>query len=386
MQRAYLDWAAGAPIHFAAREAIERVLSLGVGNPSSIHAEGRAARAVLEEARAGVAALVGCLPAEVVFTSSGSEANALGILGGDAGRILIGSIEHASARLAAKVAGERGAIVDELPCRPDGRYDLDAACRLLAPAGEGNGGGAGAAGRVGLLAVQLANNETGALQPVEELSSLARDAAAELHVDAVQAAGKLDLAPAWARARTLALSAHKLGGVAGAGALCVRRGTALSPRVPGHQERGVRGGTHALAAISAFGAVAEVASREREARARRLADWSARLESIVRMTDGRATINASSAPRVPGIVSATFPGADGETILVALDLAGVAAAHGAACSTGAMEPSHVLLAMGLSPALAKATIRFSVGPDTGDDELDLLERVLPGALKAARLG
>lgn len=398
MTRAYLDWAAGAPIHPAAREAIERVLSLGVGNPSSIHAEGRAARAVLEEARARVAGLAGCLPSEVVFTSSGSEANAMAILGSGAGRLFVGAIEHASARLAAQVARERGAIVDELPCTPDGRYDLEAAARVLnhrslesgvvgdRAAGDGAralGMPPGAAG-FGLVAVQLANNETGALQPVEELSSLARDAGAELHVDAVQAAGKVDLAPVWARCRTMALSAHKLGGVSGAGALCVRRGTTISPRVPGHQERGLRGGTHALAAIAAFGAVAEVAEKEREPRAPRLAELGSRLESIVRSIDGR--VQASGVHRVPGIVSATFSGVDGETLLVALDLAGVAAAHGAACSTGAMEPSHVLLAMGLEPKLAKATIRFSVGPETTGAELDLLERVLPGALQAARLG
>lgn len=379
MARAYLDWAAGAPIHPAAREAIERVLSLGVGNPSSIHAEGRAARAVLEEARARVAGLVGCLPSEVVFTSSGSEANAMAILGSGVGRLVVGAIEHASARLAAQVARERGAIVGELRCSPDGRYDLEAAARILSVE-------SGVVGDhdVGLVVAQLANNETGALQPVEELSSLARDAGSELHVDAVQAAGKVELAPVWARCRTMALSAHKLGGVSGAGALCVRRGTTLSPRVPGHQERGLRGGTHALAAIAAFGAVVEVAAREWDARAARLGDLGSRLESIVRAADGR--IQASDVPRVPGIVSATFPGADGETLLVGLDLAGVAAAHGAACSTGAMEPSHVLLAMGLEPKLAKATIRFSVGPDTTDAELDLLECVLPGALRAARLG
>jgi len=408
--RAYLDWAAGAPLHPAAREAIERVLSLGVGNPSSIHAEGRAARAVLEEARSRVAALAGCQPAEVVFTSSGSEANALAILGSGAERLFVGSLEHASARLAAQVARERGAIVEDLPGGTDGRYDLDAAARILGAVAERGSGlkadstappaprtapadthqrpGADAGARPGLRLVvaQLTNNETGALQPVEELASIARDLGAELHVDAVQAAGKVELAPVWERCRSMALSAHKLGGIAGAGALCLRRGTALTPRIPGHQERGLRGGTHSLAAIAAFGAVADLAAREREARAARLAELASRLESILRAADGRVRIQAAGAPRVPGIVSATFPGADGETLLVALDLAGVATAHGAACSTGAMEPSHVLLAMGVPAELARATLRFSVGPDTREEELDLLERALPDALRAAHLG
>jgi len=370
VERIYLDWAAGAPLHPAAREALERALALGAGNPSSVHREGRAARALLERAREQVAALVGCEPREVIFTGSATEANAFAVRGaGGDGLILVGAAEHPSVLQAAAAAARAGARVRTLPCDTHGVVRLDEV------------GSEPAA----LLALQLANNETGVIQPVIEAAAAGRALRAHVHCDAVQAAGKLDLHDVWARCDSLALSAHKLGGLPGVGALALRRGAELPALVPGHQERGFRGGTPALPAIAAFGAVAEVALREREARWSALAARTATLERLLREVAPDAVIHGAGAARVPGIVNVRFPGVDGETLLVALDLAGIACSHGAACSTGAMEPSHVLLAMGLAAGEARSTVRFSLGHETSEAALERLAAVLPDALRRARV-
>lgn len=371
MKRAYLDWAASAPVHPAARAAAIEALEV-LGNASSPHAEGRRARDWVERAREQVARLCRCSPREVIFTASGSEANALAVIGGSravGGRVAVSAIDHPSVLLAARSLGTE---VLTLPCTPEGTIDLERAEAILA---EG----------AGLVAVQVANNETGVLQPVREIAALAARAGARLHLDAVQAAGKIDLGFAVERAHTLSLSAHKIGGIAGAGALVVRRGSEPDPAIPGHQERGLRGGTHALVAIAAFGAVAEAVERELSARRERILRATKEVERIVREAAPDAVINGGGAERVPGIVNVRFPGVDGETLLLALDLAGVAASHGAACSTGAMEPSHVLRAMGLDPAEARSCIRFSVGESTTDEELAFLASALEPALRSARL-
>lgn len=368
--RAYLDWAASAPVHPAARAAaLEAIETLG--NPSSAHAEGRRARNLVEEAREKVASLVGCSPREVIFTASGTEANALAVIGGhrqSGGRLALTAIEHPSVELAAQSSG---AELIRLPCTPEGLVDLEAAEALLE-------------GGAGLVAAQVANNETGVIQPFRELAALAAGCGAHLHLDAVQAAGKIDLEPALDRAHSLSLSSHKLGGLSGAGALIVRRGSEPRVLVPGHQEGGLRGGTPALVAIAAFGAVAELARAELDQRQAQLQANTAALEEIILSIAPDALIHGREAPRVPGIVNVRFPGVDGETLLVGLDLAGVSASHGAACSTGAMEPSPVLRAMGLSPQEARASIRFSVGPSTSEAELDHLAAALGPALAAAR--
>lgn len=364
-ERAFLDWAAGAPLHPAARTPVLAALAAPPGNPSSVHAFGRAARARLERARAAVARLAGATARDVVFTASGTEANALAIRG-RRGPVLVAAVEHPGVLLSARAGGRSV----EVPCDAAGRVRLDALEATLP----------GAA----LLCLQAANNETGAIQPVAEAAALARSAGVPVHVDAVQAAGKLDLAPLWDRCESMAVSAHKLGGVPGAAALLVRRAVDLPALVPGHQEKGRRGGTPALPALEAFGAVADAILAEREARVARLAAFTRDLEDVLRAADPAVEIHAAAAPRVPGIVSAAFPGASGELLLVSLDLAGVAASHGSACASGALEPSHVLRAMGVPPPLAAATVRFSLGPTTSRAELDLLARALPGALAAAR--
>jgi cysteine desulfurase len=372
---AYLDWAASAPAHPLALEAARRALEV-VGNPSSAHGPGRRGRDLLERAREQVASLAGCHAREVIFTGSGTEANALAVIGGFAAggaspRLALSTLEHPSVHLAASHAP--GAEVVPLPSGPDGVVDLDAAAAALAPGAR-------------LVAVQAANNETGAIQPVRALAALAAEAGALFHCDAVQAAGKVDLHPITAVSHTLSLSAHKLGGLAGAGALVVKRGIEPLPVVPGHQEGGLRGGTHPLVAIAAFGAAATEATQGLGARRAALAERTEALERILRQAAPDVRIQSANVERVGGIVNATFPGVDGETLLVSLDLAGVACSHGAACSTGAMEPSHVLLAMGLPAAEARSTLRFSVGATTTDAELAHLAAALPPALAAAKLG
>lgn len=370
--RAYLDWAASAPLHPAARAAALEAMDV-VGNPSSVHGHGRRARAILELARERVAALAGCSPREVVFTASGTEANALGVIGGHrarGGRLAIAAIEHPSVALAARSLPDAEVIA--LPCNARGETDPERAEALLE-------------GGAGLVAVQVANNETGVLQPVRELAALAAQAGAHLHLDAVQAAGKIPLEELTARCHTLSLSAHKLGGLPGAGALIVRQGNEPAALLPGHQEKGLRGGTHALVAIAAFGAAAEHVHLARETRRDRLETATRALERILLEADPEAVIHGREAERVPGIVNVRFPGVDGETLLVALDLAGVSCSHGAACSTGAMEPSPVLRAMGLGAAEARSAIRFSVGESTSDEELAHLASALGPALRAARL-
>lgn len=371
MTRAYLDWAASAPVHPVARAAAIEALEV-LGNASSLHAEGRRARDLVETARERVARLARCSPREVIFTAGGTEANALAVIGGHravGGRVAVSSIEHPSVGLAAR---SLGGVEIALPCTAEGVIDLERAEEALA-------------GGAGLVAVQVANNETGVLQPVREIAAIAARAGARLHLDAVQAAGKIDLGFATECCHTLSLSAHKLGGIAGAGALIAKRGCEPLPLVPGHQERGIRGGTHALVAIAAFGAVAEAVDRTLEERRERILGATREVERIVREAAPDAIVNGGGAERVPGIVNACFPGVDGETLLVALDLAGVAASHGAACSTGAMEPSHVLLAMGRSPDEARSSLRFSVGESTRDEELALFASVLGRALRASRL-
>lgn len=370
--RAYLDWAASAPLHPRAKEAAVEAMER-LGNPSSAHAEGRRARDLVEEARERVAAFVGCSPREIVFTASGTEANALGVIGAHrvrGGRLAVSAIEHPSVALAARSLP--GAEIVSLPCDGEGAIDLGRAEALLA---EG----------AGLLAVQVANNETGVVQPVRELAALAAGAGAHLHLDAVQAAGKLELGELVDRCHTLSISAHKLGGLAGAGALVVRPGSEPAAVLPGHQEGGLRGGTQAVVAIAAFGAVAEHIRGEFEARRRRIEAAGRALEEIVREAAPDAVIHGGRAERVPGILNVRFPGVDGETLLVALDLGGVACSHGAACSTGAMEPSPVLRAMGLSASEARSAVRLSVGESTSDAELEHFRAALGPALRSSRI-
>ncbi len=338
----YLDANASEPLRPQARDAVLSALALS-GNPSSVHAAGRAARAMLEQARERIAACLGADPAGLVFTSGGTESNALAIAGLGAGRrLLIGATEHDAVRAAAP-----GATV--LPVRPDGTLDpatLDAALSESE--------------RPALVCLMAANNETGVLHPLASLAALCRRHGARLHVDAVQAAGRVALTMQSSGADSMAVSGHKLGGPKGAGALLLAgsvQGFALSPSIAGGgQERGRRGGTPSLPAIAGFAAACDAACADL-ARQEVLAVWRDRIEQAA--VEAGAILVGESVTRLANTACLALPGRRAETQLIALDLAGFAVSAGAACSSGKVARSHVLEAMGLG-TLAGEAIRVSL--------------------------
>jgi len=350
---AYLDWNATAPLHPEAAAAIVETLRR-CGNPSSVHRSGREARRALERARAQVAALVGAPAASVVFTSGGTEANQLALRGLGERLVMVSAIEHDSVRQAVPSARV-------IPVMSDGVVDLAALARLL---DEADG--------PALVSIMLANNESGVIQPVAEAARLVHERGALLHCDAVQAAGKLPLDMTSLGADLLTLSAHKLGGPPGIGALVVGAEAPLAAiQTGGGQERGRRAGTENLPGIVAFGAAAEIAVA-------RLGDWAAvaRLRDVAaaRLTAiaPEATIYGVDAPRLPNTLQIAMPGVPAATQVMALDLAGVMVSAGAACSSGKVRRSHVLDAMGVPAAAAECAIRISLGWSTTEDDIDRL--------------
>jgi len=338
----YLDYNATAPLRPAAAEAMARASAL-TGNASSVHSFGRQARAAIETAREQVAALAGAKPAQIVFTSGGTEANNLAIAGSGRARILVSAIEHDSV-LAAAPSAER------IPVTSDGVVDLAALQHLLQ-----------VDARPALVCVMLANNETGAIQPLAEIVVIAHRAGALVHCDAVQAAGKLPLDFATLGTDLMSLSAHKFGGPKGAGAVVVADNVPFTAQLRGGgQERGRRAGTENIAAIAGFGAAADEARHD-----------LSRLEAIAAMRDwlerdavadvSAARIIAAKPPRLANTSCLALPGASSETLVMALDLAGVAVSAGSACSSGKVKASHVLKAMGLGDEIAGSAIRVSLG-------------------------
>ncbi len=342
----YLDANATEPLRPAARAAVLAALEL-TGNPSSIHAAGRAARRVLEGARDQVAARFGAGPGEVVFTSGGTEANALAIRALSAGRrVLAGATEH-PAVLAAAPATTPGATL--LPVLSDGTLDLDALEAALA-------------GPPALVCLMAANNETGVIHPMAEAAALCRAHGALLHVDAVQAAGRLPVSLAGLGADSLAISGHKLGGPKGAGALLLRPGLDLAPLIAGGgQERGRRGGTEALPAIAGLGAAAAEAD---PAQALRLGALRDAIEAGCQALG--ALVAGHGAPRLPNTCHLILPGAAAETQVIALDLAGVQVSAGAACSSGKVGRSHVLAAMGQAEGGIRVSLPWNAPEDTAE--------------------
>jgi cysteine desulfurase len=364
-ERTYLDWNATAPLRPEARAAIVRALEL-VGNPSSVHAEGRAARRIVEEARLQVARLVGAEPANVTFTSGGTEANALVLtphieLGEDRtprDRLLLSAIEHPSVRAGGSFAP---GSVETVPCNRSGLIDLEALGRVLMRQ----------PGKP-LVAIMLANNETGVIQPIAEAARIVHATGGLLHVDAVQAAGKIPLDIKELGADLVAISAHKLGGPKGVGAV-VRATQELHFPAPlirgGGQERGIRAGTENVAAIAGFGAAAAAVARSLADEMRRIKVLRDRLEAEIRGICPDAVIFGAAVPRLPNTTLFAAPGIKAETALIALDLHGVAVSSGSACSSGKVAPSHVLEAMGVAPELARCALRVSLGFSTTEEDV-----------------
>lgn len=353
-ERTYLDWNATAPLLPEARAAIERALDVH-GNPSSVHAEGRRARAVVETAREQVAALIGARPSEIVFTSGATEACAT-VLAAPWSALLIAGIEHdAVLRPAEVAAGQRIALA----VGADGGVDV-------ADVGDKVRHGSGNV----LVALQIANNETGVLQPLPEVAAIAREADALIFTDAAQAAGRIPVNFAATGADFMALSAHKFGGPKGIGALVVRDGRELPALIRGGgQERRRRGGTENIPGIAGFGAAAE-AARNAISERNRIAALRDRLEASLLDLTPEARIIGAGTERLPNTTCIALPGHAAETLVIRFDLAGIAVSAGAACSAGKIGASHVLMAMGLDETTARSAIRISIGPTTTNHDID----------------
>jgi cysteine desulfurase len=347
----YMDYNASVPIRPEAAAAMADALALG-GNPSSVHRHGRAARRAIEDAREQVAAAIGARAPEIIFTSGATEANNMSLLGAHPARVVISAIEHDSVRRACPAA-------ELVPVTPAGVVDLDALAALLERDA-----------RPALVSLMMANNETGVLQPVAEAARIAHFHGSILHCDAVQAVGRVAVDVKSLDVDLLSLSAHKLGGPAGVGALYCREGIALAPQLRGGgQERGQRAGTENLAGIAGFAAAAEIAVGELD-KAGHLADLRDELERKMAAAAPGSVFFGAEAPRLPNTTCLSLAGASSETQVMALDLAGVSVSAGSACSSGKVRPSLVLQAMGVPVDLARTAIRVSLGWQSVASDID----------------
>ncbi|HUP48409.1 MAG TPA: cysteine desulfurase family protein [Thermoanaerobaculia bacterium] len=375
--RIYLDNNATTAIHPQVLQVLDEALREVFGNASSIHKEGQTARRVIEDARESVARLIGAVPREVVFTSGGTESNNAAIFGalaaGGRHHIVTTGVEHPSVAEAVAELERRGHEVTRVPPARSGEVAAQAVLDALRP-------------HTRLVAMMLANNETGVIQPVEEVGRVCRQRGIHFHCDAVQAVGKIDVSVHAIQCDTLAVSAHKLHAPKGIGALYVRGGLSLAPFVfGGAQERRRRAGTENVPLAAAFGAAAAIAAGDswRDGVAALRDALEAAMKSAFEVT-----VNGEGVRRLPNTSNLTVHGADGEGLVIALDLSGVAVSTGSACSSGRVEPSPILLAMGLSPAEARSTVRFSLSRFTSAAEIDrtvaLLNDVVPRTLTVNR--
>ena len=374
MERLYFDHNATTPLATDVLEAMLPFLTDNYGNPSSIHSFGQQARADLEQARAEVARLLNCRANEVVFTSGGTEADNLAVLGGvraararNGGRkhVLTSRIEHHAVLNACQALEKEGVEVTYLRVGSDGVLDPDAVRRALRP-------------ETVLVTVMYANNEIGTIQPIAEITAMARAHGALMHTDAVQATGKIPLDVKALGVDLLTISGHKMYGPKGVGALYARRPTRLEPlSYGGHHERDRRPGTENVAGIVGLGRAAALARRALATESVRLAALRDRLERGLLERVEEAVVNGDPARRVPSTSSICFDYVEGEALVIALDLKGVACSTGAACSSGAIEPSHVLTAIGLRSEQARASLRFSLGRQNTEAQVDQLLEILP---------
>ncbi|HTF33777.1 MAG TPA: cysteine desulfurase family protein [Myxococcota bacterium] len=374
-KRIYLDHNATTPLREEVVEACTRAFR-SFGNPSSTHFEGAAARAELEGARARVASLLGADPAEIVFTSGATEANNLALHGGmsarASGHLVTSRADHPSVLEPAEWLERAGVKVTRLPVRLSGHLDPSAVVAAVES-------------EATLVSVLWANNETGVLQPLSEIAEAVKARGALLHVDATQAIGKIPVRVDALPADLLSGSAHKLNGPKGAGFLFVRRGLDLEAWLRGGpQERRRRGGTENVVGIVGLGIACELAERELPQRARRMAQLRDRLWEGLRDKVGALRRNGSACDVLPNTLNVCFEGAAGEVLLEALDLEGVSVSAGAACHSGSTLASHVLLAMGLSPEQARASLRFSVGHGVDEAQIDQVVGLVPDLVARVR--
>jgi cysteine desulfurase len=375
MRRVYLDNNATSPLLPEVFEAMKPYFLEKFGNASSIHQQGQQSRAAVEHAREHVAELVNCRPAEIVFTSGGTEGDNLALFGltkpGD--HVITSAVEHHAVLNACRRLEEIGCEVTYLPVDGCALVDPDDVRRAIRPGTK-------------LISIIFANNETGVLQAVNEIGKIAAEADVYFHTDAVQAAGKVPIDVKEIRCDLLTLTAHKMHGPQGAGALFVRKGTLLQPMFyGGRHERSRRAGTENLPGIVGLGKAGEIAREGfSDGSAERMAGLRDRLERTVLETIDRVGVNSAGAPRVPNTTNIVFDCLEGEAMVIALDLKGLSVSTGAACSSGAIEPSHVLTAMGLSPDRARASLRFSLGKQNTADDIYFALQLIPEVVTRLR--
>ena len=375
MPRIYLDNNATTPVLPEVLEAMRPYFGEHFGNASSIHHHGQETRAAVERARDSVASLLGCRPSEIVFTSGGTEGDNLAIAGltGAGDHVITSSIEHHAVLLSCKHLDENGCEVTYVPVDGRGLVDPDDVRRALRPTTR-------------LISIMMANNETGVLQPVEEIGKIAAEADVYFHTDAVQAAGKVPIDVKRIGCDALSISGHKMHAPQGVGALYVRKGTKLQPLFyGGRHERSRRAGTENVPGIVALGKAAELAMQGFErGDGKKMFALRDRLQQGILAQVEEAGVNGEGAPRVPNTSNIYFDHIDGESMVISLDLKGLAVSTGAACSSGAIEPSHVLVAMGLRADRARASLRFSLGKQSTTEDIDLVLALVPETVARLR--
>jgi cysteine desulfurase len=376
MKPIYLDHAATTPVRREVREAMRPFFDDRFGNPSSVHRWGRDARAALEDARARLAEVLGAQPSEIVFTRGGTEADNLAILGrsraAPSTAVVCSTIEHKAVLASGHAAEAEGNPLHLLRCDGRGRVDETALEDLLSE-------------KPAVVSVMWVNNEIGVVQPVRRLAERCAAAGVPFHTDAVQALGKVAVRMDEVSAAMASFSAHKIGGPKGVGALYVRRGTKLMPLIHGGgHERGLRAGTEDVAGAMGLAVAAELAVAEREGAAARIGALRDRLEAglIARVAD--LVVNGAGTDRAPHVCNVSVPGVSNEALLLTLDMEGIAASSGSACSSGAVTPSHVLGALGLPPEIAAPSVRFSLGSSTTEEEIDRVLSVFPPLMERLR--
>jgi cysteine desulfurase len=393
MNRVYLDFNATTPVEPEVLDAMLPYFSKEFGNAASIHTPGQRSRGAVETAREQVAALIGSRPQEIVFTSGGTESDNHAIFGivsssftsftsstsltsssslTSPPHIITTAIEHEAVLNTCQALEKEGVRVTYLPTDRDGLIDLDELQRAINP-------------ETVLITIMHANNELGTVQPLEEIGRIAKAADVYFHTDAVQSAGKVPIDVGILQLDLLSLSGHKLYAPKGIGALYVRGGTRLRQLLyGGHHQRGFRPGTENVAGIVGLGKAAEIARKSLAEDAQRVSALRDKLQQGLLSRVPQSRVNGGSAPRTPNTTNLVFPGVEGEALLIALDLKGLACSTGAACSSGAVEPSHVLTAIGLPPEEARASLRFSLGRHTTSADIDFALNVVPAAVAQLR--
>jgi len=387
MNRVYLDFNATTPVEPEVLDAMLPYFSGEFANAASIHTPGQRARAAVETAREQVAALVGARPQEIVFTSGGTESDnhaIFGVVGQEflpvsssrnaipSPHVITSAIEHEAVLNACQALEKQGAHVTYLATDANGQIDLADLRRAIRP-------------ETVLITIMHANNELGAVQPLEEIGRIAKETDVYFHTDAVQSAGKIPIDVNKLQVDLLSVSGHKLYAPKGIGALYVRGGTRLRQLLyGGHHQRGFRPGTENVAGIVGLGKAAEIARKTLAEDATRISALRDKLQQGLLQRVPHSRVNAGAAPRTPNTTNLVFPGVEGEALLIALDLKGLACSTGAACSSGAVEPSHVLTAIGLPPEEARASLRFSLGRHTTATDIDFALNVVPAAVARLR--